>query len=71
VGESEDVGVGEGVFDSRDVGDVMLASCGKAAAITRAGFRSTSKSRKKYIVRRAILDTGLVTQEQQNSVFNS
>jgi hypothetical protein len=67
VGESEDVGVAlsvsEAAFDWREAGDVMLVSCGKAAAITRAGFRSSSKSTEKYIVRRAILDTRLVTQE--------
>jgi hypothetical protein len=48
VGKSEDVevalSVSEGAFDCRDVGDVMLVSCGKAAANNKAGFCSSRKS---------------------------
>jgi hypothetical protein len=48
VGKSEDVegalSVSEGAFDCRDVGDVVLVSCGEAAAITKAGICSSRKS---------------------------
>jgi hypothetical protein len=47
-GKPEDVeralSVSEGAFDCRDVGDVVLGTCGKAAAITRAGVCSSRNS---------------------------